>query len=266
MIRDIKTGVKNSLQVGRILEEYQLRRGVCSMSESVYDTAWVSMVSKTVEGKSTWLFPISFKAICDAQTPEGGWAGTDAIDEIVTTLACLLSLKRHSKVDVEASDLSDRIDRATQFISKRLSLWDTELTERVAFELLIPSMLDLLELEGLSLRWPSADKLRRLNQNKMSKLNVQLLYKYPTTILHSLEAFIGVIDFDKIAHHLSGGSMMASPSSTAAYLMNVSTWDDAAEQYLHDAVENGRRNGEGMVTNVFPTSTFEFAWVYCYYF
>lgn len=261
MIREVKVVGKNSLQVGRILEEYTLRRGVCSMTGSIYDTAWVSMVSKPVEGKQTWLFPGSFKAICDAQGVDGGWEGGDSIDEIVNTLACLLSLKRHAKVDVEASDLSDRIDRAVQFLSKRLKSWHIDSTERVAFEILIPSMLDLLEQEGVSLRFPSSDKLRQLNQSKISKINIQLLYKFPTTILHSLEAFIGTIDFDKMSHHLVGGSMMASPSSTAAYLMNVSKWDEAAEQYLCDAVENGRRNGEGMVTDVFPISNFEFAWV-----
>jgi len=270
MIRDNKNGIKNSLQVGRILEEHSLRRGVCSMSGSIYDTAWVSMVYKSGEGKNTWLFPSSFQAICEAQKVDGGWEGTDAIDEIVNTLACLLSLKRHVKVDKdEGSEILDRIDRATQFLLKKLEQWDIEAsTERIAFEILIPSMINLLALEGVSLPFRGAELLRRLNQSKMSKINVQLLYKYPTTVLHSLEAFIGVVDFDKMAHHLVGGSMMGSPSSTAAYLMNVSNWDEAAEQYLRDAVENGRRNGEGMVTNVFPISTFEFAWVlvrsYCH--
>jgi hypothetical protein len=263
MIRDLKNGIKNTLQVGRIIEEHSLRRGVCSMSGSIYDTAWVSMVSKPVEGKQAWLFPTSFTAICEAQKGDGGWEGTDTIDEIVNTLACLVSLKQHAKVDKdEGSDLQDRIDRAIQFLSNRLSEWDIEATDRVAFEILLPSLLDLLALEGLNLPFPTVERLRRLKQQKISKIDVQLLYKYPTTMLHSLEAFIGVIDFDKVAHHLSGGSMMASPSSTAAYLMNTSTWDEAAEQYLRDAVENGRRNGEGMVTNVFPISTFEFAWVF----
>jgi hypothetical protein len=64
-----------------------------------------------------------------------------------------------------------------------------------------------------------------------------------------------------MSEHLRDGSMMGSPSSTAAYLMNVSQWDDAAERYLRDAIENGNRLYEGMVTNVFPISTFEFAWV-----
>jgi hypothetical protein len=144
-----------------------------------------------------------------------------------------------------------------------LANFDSYNTERVAFEILIPSLIDLLELEGISLKFPDAENLRKLNQIKMSKINFALLYKYPSTMLHSLESLIGTIDFDKMGHHLVEGSMMGSPSSTAAYLMNVTEWDDNAEKYLREAIENGRRNGEGSVTNVFPISTFEFAWVSC---
>jgi len=170
-------------------------------------------------------------------------------------------LKRHEKVDPEPSDLADRVDRATVFLTTKLADFDSHNTERVAFEILIPSMIDLLELEGISLQFPDAENLRQLNQIKMSKTNLALLYKYPSTMLHSLESFIGIIDFDKIGHHLVEGSMMGSPSSTAAYLMNVTNWDDNAESYLRAAIENGKRNGEGSVTNVFPISTFEFSWV-----
>jgi hypothetical protein len=261
MIRELKSGTKNLLQVGRLLEAYVLRRGVCSMSGSIYDTAWVSMVPNPGEREAKWLFPSSFECILDSQSENGGWEGGDAIDEIVNTLACLLSLKRHDKVD--DTDLGDKVENAIKFVNAKLADWDVSSTERVAFEILIPSLLDQLEKEGVTLRFPDFDTLRSLNQKKMAKLNFELLYKYPSTILHSLESFVGVIDFDKVAHHLREGSMMGSPSSTAAYLMNVSVWDHEAEQYLRDAVDNGRRIADGMVTNVFPISTFEFAWSTC---
>ena len=248
------------LQVERLLEELG-SRGVCSMSGSIYDTAWVSMVSKSVEGTSTWLFPTSFQYICDIQNESGGWEGSDTIDEIVNSLACLLSLKRHYKIESGASNLADKIDKATKFLTAILSKWDISTTERVAFEIIIPSMLDLLNLEGIHLRFPDADKLRRLNEVKLSKINISLLYQFPSTVLHSLESFIGRIDFDKMSHHLKDGSMMASPSSTAAYLMHASKWDDTAERYLRDAVENGRRINQGVVTNVFPIRNFELSWV-----
>lgn len=257
-------GVRSKMmsQIERLLKEYDGGMGVCSMSGSIYDTAWVSMVSKSIEGQQTWLFPSSFYCICDAQAASGGWEGGYAVDEIMNTLACLLSLKRHHKASPnEVSGLAYRIETAIQFLTERLSGWDISSTERVAFEILVPSMLDLLVVEGVHLNFPQLDKLRKLEQIKLSKLNLSYLYKYPSTILHSLESLIGVADFDKISHHLQDGSMMASPASTAAYLMNASRWDENAEQYLRDALQNGSRIKPGMVTNVYPIGIFEFAWV-----
>jgi hypothetical protein len=95
----------------------------------------------------------------------------------------------------------------------------------------------------------------------MAKINFGALYQNPESILHSLESFIGLVDFDRLGVHLRNGGMMGSPASTAAYLMNASQWDEAAEGYLKEAVANGRRIANGMVTTVFPMSTFEFAWV-----
>jgi len=216
------------------------------------------------------LFPSSFQCICDTQGESGGWEGGDPIDEIVNTMACLLAMKRHHKAEMsededdisKLTELAEKIDKAKDFLVAKFSDRKPSNTEGVAFDILIPSMLDLLEVEGLQLRFPNSEELRQRNQTRMSKINFSVLYRYPSAILHSLESFIGAIDFDKMSHHLQDGGMMASPSSTAAYLMNASTWDDNAERYLRDAVENGRRIAEGMVTNVFPISTFEFAWVY----
>lgn len=261
MIREFKANSKNILQVGRLLEEYVQRRGVCSMSGSLYDTAWVSMVMKVVDGELTWLFPASFECIYEVQAESGGWEGADEVDEIVNGLACLLSLQRHYKLDTGNVDLADKVDKAKDFLTAKLNKWNMSMTENSAFEILVPSMLDLLESEEIELKFRDSDKLRDLNQQRLTRINTTILHKYPSTILHSLESFIGTIDFDKMSHHLRDGSMMGSPASTAAYLMNVTKWDDNAERYLRDAVENGKRIREGMVTDVYPISTFEFALV-----
>jgi hypothetical protein len=261
MIRDQRK--KDYMQVGKLLDEYVLRRGVCSVTGSIYDTAWVSMVSKTVDNETLWLFPESFECVLSLQSESGGWDGADTVDNIVNTCACLLALKRHMKADdiTPDEDLPLRVANAIAFLTQQLTNLDPCSADGAAFEVLIPSMLDLLEIDEVQLRFPECDRLRDVNHRRMAKINFSALYQNPESILHSLESFIGLVDFDKLEVHLRDGGIMASPASTAAYLMNASKWDEAAEGYLREAVENGRRIADGMVTTVFPMSTFEFAWV-----
>lgn len=54
---------------------------------------------------------------------------------------------------------------------------------------------------------------------------------------------------------------MASPASTAAYLMNATPWDEEAEMYLRKAVKDGPGKGNGAVPSAFPTPIFEISWV-----
>jgi hypothetical protein len=247
--------------VRRLLEEYKREGRLCSVTGSVYCTAWVSMVSKPVNGSLVWVFPTSFQYICDHQQSSGGWIGVDVVDEIVNTLACLLSLKKHQKIESGPSELTHKIEKAILFLNAQLLEWDVTKIERIAFEILVPSILNLLEQEGIKFTFPNRDKLLQMKEAKMSKFTLDQLYKHPSPMLYSLEAFVGIIDFDKVRNHLSNGSMFSSPSSTAAYLMNASRWDERAEKYLSDAVRNGRRNAEGMVACTYPTTNFEFTWV-----
>ncbi|KAL9097265.1 MAG: hypothetical protein Q9165_000692 [Trypethelium subeluteriae] len=100
---------------------------------------------------------------------------------------------------------------------------------------------------------------------KLSKLPPEKLYQTaPSTLLHSLEAFFvdEDFDYDKIKHQKKDGSMMGSPSATAAYLMRSSIWDDEAEAYLRLAVEAGSGRGNGGVPSAFPSTIFEFTWAF----
>ncbi|GKZ30056.1 hypothetical protein AbraIFM66950_007577 [Aspergillus brasiliensis] len=246
--------------------------GLSTISCSVYDTAWVSMVRKPVEGSpSQWLFPSSFTHLLNTQSTDGGWTGpSDSdVDHILNTMAALLSLLRHraflagsDEHKSEARDLDERISRATAFLRPKLRLADFATADRVGLELLIPTHQRLLQEEGVFLDFPGATELDRLREAKLARFSPDVLYgSTPTTVTHSLEAFIGIIDFNQIRHRLDFGSMLASPSSTAAYLMNASQWDDAAEAYLRAAVEHGSGQGSGAVPSAFPTTTFEVVWV-----
>ena len=66
----------------------------------------------------------------------------------------------------------------------------------------------------------------------------KLVYsKRQTTLLHPLEAPVGLIKYDAVGHYYSEeAGMFGSPISTVAYLMNCSGWDDRAEKYLKNTV------------------------------
>ncbi|PCG89958.1 Terpenoid cyclases/protein prenyltransferase alpha-alpha toroid [Penicillium occitanis (nom. inval.)] len=246
-------------------------RGSSSMTPAIYDTAWLAMIlkkEKKDDGESVtrWLFPRCLQSILDSQRLEGGFGESSAAaqaDQILNTMVGILTLIRVQRnpevVDSPpVTDLVDRIDRGHKFLEQLLGNWDITSTVHVGFEILIPTLFNMLEAEGLKIDFPGMRHLMQLNRQKLDNFKPASLYTpVKTTLLHSLEAFIGQIDFDNVTHHLAFGSMMGSPSSTAAYLMNASKWNTEAEGYLHFI----EQQGNGSVPSAFPISVFECSWV-----
>ena len=243
--------------------------GSSSMTPSVYDTAWVSMISKeeTRDGvtASYWLFPECFQAVLESQSPGGGFAINGAqVDGILSTMAALLALCKHQRSPSilgcphAPPDLQERIDKARAYLDQALQCWDVKSTVQVGFEILVPSLVRMLQDEGMNINFPGGRALKALNKRKMDKIKPAMFYAHrKTTLLHSLESFIGSVDFGKMSHSLTNGSMMGSPSSTAAYLINSPHWDENAEKYLRFVVDAKK----GSVPSAFPISVFELSWV-----
>ena len=235
---------------------------------AIYDTAWVSMIVKTVDEEPRWAFPESFRFILEEQELDGGWNrnGNDD-DGILNTLAALLAMKRHEKsthvaVQTTKPDLPARISKAIVYLERKLQQWNVRASVHVGFEIVVPTLLSMLEQEQLVFQFPQKQILMRLNAEKLRHFDPSMLYgNQKHTVLHSLEAFVGKIDFDKIQHHKTSGSFMSSPASTAAYLMSSSTWDDESEAYVRSAVVQGRGHGNGGVPSIFPCNIFEVTWV-----
>ncbi|KAI0598800.1 terpene synthase family protein [Biscogniauxia sp. FL1348] len=246
---------------------YDNKYGFGSMSCAIYDTAWVSLVIKVIDGRRQWLFEECFTYILDSQSDDGSWkTGSSQTDVILNTAASLLSLKRHMddplQIQVVTRDeLRTRISAATESLQSQLHTWDVASSAHVGFEIIVPSVLELLEQEGIVFDFAGRSMLEQLRAAKLSGFNPEMLYgAHKSTIIHSLESFIGKIDFDKVAHHRVEGALMASPSSTAAYLMNASTWDDESEAYLrHVICSTGK--GSGGVPSAFPSTYFEYTWL-----
>lgn len=252
--------------IARFSDNYSPKYGFGSMSCALYDTAWVSMVSKPVDGHRKWLFPETFQYVVDRQLETGAWSSyASQIDGILNTAAALLALKRHDADPLQIPNpffLAERIKKGIHALSSLLNQWDVESTVHVGFEYLVPSLLKLLEDEGLSFQFPGRTTLFRLHDTKMAKFKPAYVYgKEQLTMIHSLEALIGRIDFDQVAHHKVMGSMMASPSSTSAYLIHASKWDHEAEDYLRHVMQAGPGLGAGGIPSAYPSTNFEAAWV-----
>ncbi|KAJ7213162.1 Ent-kaurene synthase [Mycena pura] len=238
-----------------LLDRHHPAYGLGNMSPSIYDTAWVSMVSKDEK----WCFPAAFQYILDHQSPSGGWESSSNVDSILNTLSSLLSITYHSN----DGSLSERVEKAQLFLSHMLSTWEISTTERVGFEIIVPTLLSLLSQRGITFSFPQHSELMKLNSAKLHKINPQMIYTHRTPLLHSLEGLIGHLDFDKLAHHKRRGSFMASPSSTAAYLMHATVWDNECEAYLTEVIAQCEPQGKGSVPCAWPTTFFELSWIVC---
>ncbi|KAI6355127.1 hypothetical protein MCOR25_008332 [Pyricularia grisea] len=251
-----------------LLDNYDPESGAGFMSATVYDTAWLALIQKpSASGQRQWLFPKCFQYILDTQLADGGWeAYRSEVDGILNTTASLLALSRHASEPlqiefVSIAEVEHRIERATAALLQRLSVWDVAETTHVGFEIIVPTMLRLLKEQGISFEFHGESFLMDMYAAKMSRFRPEYLYgKTQHTALHSLEAFMGQIDYTKVAHHKVGGAIMASPSSTAAYLIGLpgSAWDDEAENYLAAVLKT--RDGTS-VPSAFPSTNFEFSWV-----
>ncbi|KAE8137311.1 hypothetical protein BDV38DRAFT_293075 [Aspergillus pseudotamarii] len=266
--RQKKTGVEppnlieRAQQVVNIISHgCELSSGFGGFSLSLYDTAWVSMITKPdAVGARQWAFPEAFAYVLRQQQDNGSWGiNASPVDGILNTMAGLLSLLEHHAVetaqcsvgsDIGPADYEERISRAIKSLSDALNSWN----------ILVPCLLQQLAQRGVSLDFPGRQDLIKLHQQKLSKFRPEMVIsKQQTTLLHSLEGLIGKVDFEKLKHHCTEyGGMMGSPASTAAYLIYSPVWDEAAEKYLHNVVE--RCGSCGGVPSGFPTPVFETSW------
>ncbi|KAK5116144.1 hypothetical protein LTR62_008470 [Meristemomyces frigidus] len=250
----------------RLTSDLDRKHGSGCMSVAVYDTAWVSLITKTIRTDKIWLFPQTFEYLLREQQGDGSWPSyASQIDGILNTAASLLSLLRHAKgplqVNLDDAGIEGRIQGATGALQRLLQSWDVASTVHVGFEILVPAMLEYLQAEGIVFDFPQRETLLAFNKQKLKKFQPEYLYgPHQLTALHSLEAFVGKIEFDKVAHHRINGSFMASPSSTAAYMLNASQWSEDCEEYIRQVLGNGAGQGNGGIPSAFPSTIFELTW------
>lgn len=163
---------------------------------------------------SVWLFPECFEFVLAQQLPSGAWESyATPVDGILNTAAALLSLNQHLRIQPDNYDWQLRSQKAQVALKKILDEWDMYSTDQVGQEILIISLLSLLENEGISIKFPQLSALRAARDAKLAKIPPLTVYKNKSTLYHSLEAFIGHIDFDNVKRWREGnGSLMNSPA------------------------------------------------------
>ncbi|KAG4271064.1 ent-kaurene synthase [Fusarium proliferatum] len=266
---DLVSAAKSLLN--RAFKSHHSYYGLCSTSCQVYDTAWVAMIPKTTENVKHWLFPECFHYLLKTQAADGSWGAlpTTQTAGILDTASAVLALLSHVReplqiLDVSPDEIGPRIEHGVASLKRQLAVWsDVEETNHIGVELIVPALLSTLEKElgESSFEFPCKGILEKMYEEKLGNFDLKKVYGKPSSLLHSLEAFLGQIDFDRLSHHLYRGSMMASPSSTAAYLIGATKWDDEAEDYLRHIMRNGAGHGDGGISGTFPTTHFECSWI-----
>ncbi|KAF2437708.1 Ent-kaurene synthase [Karstenula rhodostoma CBS 690.94] len=232
-----------------------------SFSGAIYDTAWLSMIRK----KKARLFLECFEYLLAAQQESGVWGSNSAqIDIILNSLAALLALvtqqRSTSPQSPGSSSLHARIERGQLAVQAVLQNWAVQDSVHVGFEILVPSLLNQLSACGIVFDFPGHSTLMQLHKKKLQKFKPASVYStQSTTLLHSIEALVGLIDFDRVSHHCKEDTgIFGSPSATAAYLIHSTTWDQNAESYLSKVVSS--TGGTGHVPSAYPTCVFELSW------
>ena len=249
--------------VHELVEDNDPLYGAGTMTVSLYDTAWVSMVSRGVDGSQQWLYPEAFEYLLRAQDQDGGWHTSPfAVDSILNTLAALLALCRHiAEADSPRESIKEslfhRRNRTIYYLDERLCQWNIDATVSNGFEILVPKLLELLSAEGIDFNFPGLHKLEEMRDATLASFDPTTLYNFVrSSFAQYLEGFIGDVDFDQVAPQISG-SMMGSPAATAAYLIYSNIWDSEAETYLDCAMAAADYDVPTKVAALYPTSMFE---------
>ncbi|QKX54174.1 uncharacterized protein TRUGW13939_01258 [Talaromyces rugulosus] len=221
---------------------------------------------RSKDGKS-WAFPECFDFLLESQTTDGGWGNPYSdVEQISCTMAATLAMKKHlnttgGESNAQWEEINSRCDHAIRFIENRLPLWSINGVDETLFvgiELWLPVLLQQLKEMGVVFNVPGIDRINLMREKKLSKIPAEALYgKYKLASAHSLERFIGLVDFDQIHHQKTVGSMCGSPASTAVYLMYCTSWDEEAEAYLRYAVNLCIKEEKRSLPHIFPATTFQ---------
>ena len=234
---------------------YQLINSLAegTTSETAYDTALVSWLRDPADRRKL-AYPRSLGWLRRHQHADGSWGGriATAHDRLISTLAAVVRLS-----EVPEDWARRAVLGGTAYLWQHAADWVDSPYETVAFELLVPRLLEEARARGLELPQAAFAPVIQLRDDKLRRIPDGYLYGEPTTLVHSLEFLGNDLDRTRVARLRSAnGAYGNSPSATAFVADQIN--DPAAEDYLRRAMAVSLNGG---ACTVFPIEIFEKAWV-----
>jgi halimadienyl-diphosphate synthase len=234
-----------------------------------YDTAWLARVPDFPDVHKP-AFPAALIWLRKHQLADGQW-GTNfpqhGHDNTLSTLAAILALAQWQ----DPADFP-LIKAGLNSLKISATMLEQEPHETIAFELLLPALIE--ECESLGLMIPAEASLCYTHYKKMSAEKRKLIalqqekygYAQPASWWFSLELLGGIamrdrsIDLGLKESMLSAnGSIAASPAATAYFLAALRLRGKDAPQALHYLQQNPQCAEQSAMPNVFPINEFELA-------
>ncbi len=184
----------------------KLQKSPNHISPSAYDTGWLA-----------WLYPEAKEWLIEAQHPDGSW-GSDLEyyhDRVIATLSAINAIAATSTNGYELK----RIEYGIRYLEKALPHVTEDVHDTTAFELLLPSLMDMGKTLGLNLDRiePLIEPYKPLYYKKIALIPPDMIYSPKTVVPYSIE-FLGFEKLDYAATsqlRAVNGSIHNSPSATA---------------------------------------------------
>jgi hypothetical protein len=224
-----------------------------TMSETAYDTAVVSRLPSERD-LSRPAFPASIAWLYANQHADGSWGGRIAIahDRLVSTLAAVVRLAA-----LPDRPARDAVGRGLIYLRQHPTDWMTCPHETVAFELLVPQLVEDAGRLGLDLPYPAYAGIGDIREEKLRRIPPGVFYEKPTTLVHSLEYLGNQLDGQRVYRLRSeNGGFANSPSATAHALTHK--FDPSAWSYIRRVMGVSVNGGAPCL---YPFEVFEKSWV-----
>jgi hypothetical protein len=216
-----------------------------------YDTAWVARLAPRYPG---WGFEAALDWIRKHQLEDGSWGGkyVHYHDRFVCTLASLIALRDVG--DGRADEV--RIARGEEYLWREIGRLAFDAWDTVGFPVLGVALVNEAQLLGLDVPDSIYHDVAVI-EKKLNMLGSDPSKWRYTSLSFSMEAAFPYVQndaaFDDDTFLVDNGSVGASPSATAAYLLRTSQPDPRALEYLRREMD---KQGDGGVSDMNPAEVF----------